>query len=117
MTRDYVLNQLTCELVALTGDTENMSAYRKYLNMALDIGVNHFTKDMEEVIQMDTNGRIIKRYKGITDAATKIGIKQCSISDVITGRQNSTHGFIFRKASSFEKPEHKSNYVTLQPEI
>ena len=105
MTRDKVINSLTLELVTITGDDEHMSIIRKYIGMTLDIGINHFTKDMEEVIAMDEWGNEIGRFKGVTDAAVKLGLKQYSISDVIAGRQHSTGGYLFAKA-------HKTQLIT-----
>jgi len=98
MTREYIINKLTCELVMLTGDTDSMSSYRKYIAMALDIGVNHFTKDMEEIIAMDKWGNELNRFKSTQDAAEKLGIYRQCITDVLIGRANTAGGLRFIKA-------------------
>lgn len=98
MTRNKVINKLTLELVLLTGDTENMATIRRYIGMALDVGINHFTKDMEEVVVLDIFGHELDRFKGVTDAADKMGIKQSYISAVLTGQQHTAGGFRFMKA-------------------
>jgi len=98
MTREYVINKLTCELVIITGDTDNMVSYRKHIAMALDIGINHFTKDMEEVVALDKWGNETGRFKGVTDAAEKLGIPQPYISAVLSGQQHTAGGYRFIKA-------------------
>ena len=100
MTHDYVINKLTCELIVETGCPEHISAYRRKIRQALDIGINHFTKDMEEVIMMDRFGKEIERFKGVSDASAKTGVRQSDISSVLIGRQHTAGGFIFRKAST-----------------
>lgn len=51
-----------------------------------------------KVMQYDLSGKKIGDFIGITDAAKKIGISKYLIRDVITGRQKTTHGFVFKKA-------------------
>ncbi len=97
MTINEVVNKLTFEMVLLTGHTDDAEVYRKYINMALLVGIEHFTIDMEEIIALDHEGVERGRFKGIRDAARKLGLKESSISNVIAGRNHSTGGYIFIK--------------------
>lgn len=85
------------ELAVKVGDYDNLNTYRWFIRQALCIGIEHFTKDMEEVIQMDRNGVELARFKGVTDASLKLGIRQSDISAVLTGVQHSAGGFLFMK--------------------
>jgi hypothetical protein len=98
MTRTKVINQLTLELVSLTGAAEHMTTMRRYIEMALDVGINHFTKDMEEIVVLDQYGHEVNRFKGVTDAADKMCIKQACISAVLSGQQHTAGGYRFIKA-------------------
>ncbi len=97
MTQNEVINKLSMELAIKVGDFDNLNTYRWYIRQALVVGIDHFTKDMEEVIQMDRFGVEIGRFKGVTDAANKTGIRQSDISAVLTGVQHTAGGFIFMK--------------------
>lgn len=102
MTQDEVINKLSMEMAITVGDFDNLNTYKWYIRQALAIGIEHFTKDMEEVIQMDRFGEEIARYKGVTDASNKIGIRQGDISAVLNGVQHTAGGFIFMKTKDKE---------------
>ena len=102
MTTSEVVNKLSMEMAVALGDLDTLQTCRTYLQMALSIGVEHFTKDMEEIIQMDCNGVEMGRYKSVTEASVKIGISQYSISAVLTGIQHTTGGFMFIKTKDKE---------------
>lgn len=102
MTINEVINKLTQEWAMETGDLENSQVARKYITRALDIGINHFTADMEEIIQLTRAGTEIARFKGVTDTATRIGIHQSYISAVLTGVQHTAGGFKFMKLKDWE---------------
>lgn len=84
------------------GDLDTLQTCRTYIQMALSIGVEHFTKDMEEIIQMDRNGVEMGRFKSVTDASVKTGIPQYQLSAVLTGIQHTAGGFIFIKVKDKE---------------
>jgi hypothetical protein len=98
MTQNEVINKLSMEMALLTGDLDNLNTYRWFIRQALDIGINHFTKDMEEIIQMDRFGEELGRFKGVTDCSQKTGIRQSDISAVLTGVQHSAGGFLFMRS-------------------
>jgi hypothetical protein len=102
MTQGEVINKLSVEMAVKLEDFDKLNICRKYIQMALAVGVEHFTKDMEEIIQMDRFGVEIARFKGITDASIKIGMRQGDISAVLTGQQHTAGGFIFMKSKDKE---------------
>jgi|SRR3990172_1896292 len=108
MTHSQVIDKLAMEM-AIAMDLEEQQGiedhtptYRWFIRQALDIGTNHFTKDMEEVVMITKEGAEAARYKGVTDASHKTGIRQADISAVITGRQHTAGGFKFMKAKDWE---------------
>ena len=108
MTQSEVINKLAMELaIAIDLDNENgiqdhTPVYRWFIRQALDIGTNHFTKDVEEVVMLSKEGEEVARYKGVIDASIKTGIRQGDISAVLTGVQHTAGGFKFMKAKDWE---------------
>jgi hypothetical protein len=102
MTQNEVINRLSLELAVKVGDFDNLNTYRWFIRQALVIGTDHFTRDMEEIVQMDQFGKEIDRFKGVTDCSRKTGIRQGDISAVLTGIQHSAGGFLFIKAKDKE---------------
>lgn len=98
MTQGEVINKLSMEMALALGDLDTLQTCRTYIQMALSIGIDHFTKDMEEIIQMDHFGAEIDRYKSISEAVRETGISQPCISDAIRGAQHTAGGFIFMKS-------------------
>lgn len=56
----------------------------------------HSNTPTKAVIQYDIKNNFIAEYYSVTEAAKIIGIPQCYISTVCTGRQKTTKGFIFK---------------------
>jgi hypothetical protein len=102
MTHNEVITKLSIEMAMELGDFNHIYICRKFIQRALAIGVEHFEKDQEEVIQMDRFGTEIGRFKGVIDASKKTGIRQSDISAVLTGAQHTTCGFIFMKSRDKE---------------
>ena len=50
MTHLEVINKLAGEMSRMTGEFDHIDVYRWYIRQALDIGINHFTKESEEII-------------------------------------------------------------------
>jgi hypothetical protein len=98
MTQNEVINKLSTEMAVELGDFDHLALCRKYIQRALVIGTDHFTTDMEEVIQMDRFGTEIQVFKSVGDASRKTGIRQNDISTVLTGVQHTAGGFIFMKS-------------------
>ena len=119
MLQSEVINKLSKELCLAQGSFDHFQNNRIYIQMALSIGVEHYTKDMEEVVAMDRNGVACGRYKGVTDAAKELGVRQSDISAVLTGTQHSTGGFLFMKVKDYElvpreKPENPIYIIPLK---
>jgi hypothetical protein len=102
MTQSEVINKLSMEMAIALGDLETLPTCRIYIQMALSIGIEHFTKDMEEIIVMNYEGKEIDRIKSVSDIEKKFGIKQCYVSAVLRGDQHSAGGFIFMKSRDKE---------------
>lgn len=102
MTQGEVINKLSMEMALALGDFNTLQTCRTYIQMALSIGVEHYTKDMEEIIVLNYAGQEIDRFKCVTDVERKMGIKQCYVSAVLRGDQFSTGGFRFQKVKDKE---------------
>jgi hypothetical protein len=102
MTQSEVINKISMELAIKVGDFDNLDIFRWFIRQALVIGIDHFTQDMEEIVQMDHLGGEIARFKGVTDCSRKTGIRQGDISAVLTGVQHSAGGFLFIRAKDKE---------------
>ena len=82
-------------MVRVTGEIDHLNIYRWFIRQALDIGINHFTKDSEEVIAMTRAGVERGRFKSIREASRMLGIDYRQIQRVVTGRIQSAGGYIF----------------------
>lgn len=102
MTQSEVINKLSMEMALALGELDHLQTCRTYIQMALSIGIEHYTKDMEEIVQMDSFGNELGRFKSVTEAAERTGIHQSYISAVLIGQQHTTGGFIFMKAKDKE---------------
>lgn len=89
-------------MVQLTGHAEDMGVYRKYIQMALSIGLEHFSKDMEEVYAFNKWGREVGCFKSVRDASKKLGIPAHYISNMLSGRQSTAGGLIFVRSKDVE---------------
>ena len=58
---------------------------------------------MRSVYQYDTNGNFVKSYQSISDTSRATGLSRRAIWSVLSGKQKTTHGFIFR---------HSNDYIT-----
>jgi hypothetical protein len=97
MTQNEVINKLSMEMALALGDLDTLPTCRTYIQMALAVGVEHFTMDMEEIIVMNYKGEELDRLKSVTDVEKKLGIKQAYVSAVLRGDQASAGGFKFQK--------------------
>lgn len=102
MTQGEVINKLSIEMALALGDLDTLQTCRTYIQMALMIGIEHFTKDMEEIIVLTKNGEEVTRLKSVTEGELKLGIRQACISDCLAGRQHTAGGYMFIKAKDKE---------------
>jgi len=102
MTQSEVINKLSMEMALALGDLDTLPTCRTYIQMALAIGIEHYTKDMEEIIVMNKDGEEVTRLKSVSEGEVKLGIRQIYISLCLTGRQHSAGGFMFVKAKDKE---------------
>ena len=97
MTIDEVTNKLTFELVTQTGHLEDREICWQYIRYALIIGIEHFTKEMKEVIALDKLGNEVGRYKGVREASVKLKISRGNIYQVLEEKRHTAGGLIFVK--------------------
>jgi len=102
------------ECAIACGDFDHLQTIRTYIQMALSIGVDHYTKEMEEIVVLDTHGIEAGRYKSIVEASKQLGIheenkvsKQLgiheeNISAVLNGRQHTAGGYMYMKTKDYE---------------
>jgi hypothetical protein len=70
--------------------------------MALAVGVDHFTKEMEEIVVLDKQGVEAGRFKSIEETAKQLGLHSENISAVLNGRQQTSGGLMFMKTRDYE---------------
>jgi len=95
MTHMEVINKLAFEMVKVTGEIDHVNTYRWFIRQALDIGINHFTKDSEEIIAMTRNGVEKGRFKSIREASRCLGIHSRLIRFVLRGQHHTAGGYTF----------------------
>ena len=95
MILDEVVNKLALELMNRTGNIGHAPLYREFLNMAVIIGMEHFTPDMIEIVALLKDGAEAGRYKCTAEASRKLGIAQGNITAVLEGRRHTAGGYLF----------------------
>ena len=114
MTQSEVIDKLSIECHSLVEQfpDDKYAIIRKYIQMALVVGLEHFSTEMKEIVVLDYNGVERGRFKSIQDAANKLGIHSTSITAVVNGRQHTAGGYMFMKKSNYEllrRPSEKIN--------
>ena len=102
MTYGEVINKLSLEMALALGDLDTRQTCATYLQMALTIGTEHFTREMEEVIALNKWGEEQGRFKGVRDASLKLGIPRGNIYNVLEGKRPTAGGFIFIRSKDKE---------------
>ena len=70
-----------------------MSDKTKELLREINLGKTYETKSIQ---QIDENGNIINEWDGITKCANELKLHTSCISKVLTGKQKTTRGYIFK---------------------
>ena len=119
MIQSEVVNKMAMEMAHRLGDFEHLKTCKFYINMAITIGTEYFTRQMEEIIAMNFEGVELGRFKSETDAANKLGLDSRRISDVFSGRQQSTGGYKFIKVKDREliKRDLTDKYILPEKEM
>lgn len=102
MTMTEVMDKLMAEYWQETGDSENYSTVRKYMQRALVVGMEHFDPSMSEIVALNQWGIEVGRYKSTIDASKKIGVCRQCIVKVINGRAVTAGGLKFVKAKDYD---------------
>jgi len=109
MLQSEVINNLSMECAIACGDFDHLQTIRTYIQMALSIGVDHYTKEMEEIVVLDTHGIEAGRYKSIVEASKQLGIHEENISAVLNGRQHTAGGYMYMKTKDYELIKRKKS--------
>lgn len=102
MTQNEVINKLSMEMALALGDLDTLQTCRIYIQMALSIGIDHFTKNSEEIIALDHEGREVGRYKSILEIERTLGVKESNVHHVLAGRNHTAGGYIFIRTKDKE---------------
>jgi len=112
MLQSEVINKLTKELCLAQGTFDYFTINRTYIQMALSIGIEHYTKDMEEIVALYQDGSEAGRFKSFEEASRKLGISQTCISEVVRGTQHTAGGLQFIRAKDYDLVPRNSEVVT-----
>jgi len=107
MIQSEVINKLSRECCLALGDFDHFDTVRTYIQMALSIGIEHYSRDMEEVVALYKDGVEAGRFKSVNDAMNKLGIPQTQICAVLNGRQHTTGGLMFIRTKDYELVKRK----------
>jgi len=113
MLQSEVINKLSHECCLAMGDFSYFKTIQIYIQMALSIGVEHYTKEMEEIVVTTHDGTEIGRYKSIVETSKQLGIFQEGISAVLNGRQQTAGGYKFMKAKDYDLIPRKTSIPRL----
>lgn len=102
MLQSEVINKLARECCLAIGEFDHFKIIRTYIQMALSIGIEHFTEDMEEIVVLDRNGTEAGRFKSITKAAKELGLHRQNISAILAGQQQTAGGLMFIRTKDYE---------------
>ena len=75
--------------------------------MALSIGIEHYTVDMEEIVALYRDGVEAGRFKSVKDASDKMGVTYQNITAVLNGRQHTAGGLLFIRTKDYELVDRK----------
>jgi hypothetical protein len=84
------------------GSFDYHQTVRIYIQMALAVGIDHYSVTMEEVVALDMNGVEAGRFKSVTDASKKLGILQHGITQNLSGRSAWAGGLKWMKVKDYE---------------
>jgi hypothetical protein len=101
MTIDAAIKGLTFEMILQTGDYEHAETYKLFLTRALTIGMDHFSKNMDEIVAFDISGHEVGRYRNAYEASAKLGVARGNINQILSGKKHSIHGYMFRRAKDY----------------
>jgi len=69
--------------------------FRRKLNMTIPLQIKVVLKS-KNVYQYSFNGILIETYSSVTNAAAKVGVTKTAISNALTGKTNSSAGYIWK---------------------
>jgi len=102
MLQSEVINKLSRECCLAMGDFSYFKTVKIYIQMALAVGVDHYNKEMEEVVAMDQWGVEAGRFKSTQEASDKLGVHRTCIVDCMAGRIQWAGGLKWMKVKDYE---------------
>lgn len=101
MTHEEVVKKISMECAVALGELNHLNTIYYYVNMAVCVGRDHFTNDMDEVVALDHLGKEQGVFKSTQEAADKLGLNRQNITAVLNGRKHSAGGYLFMKRKDF----------------
>lgn len=95
MTFEQVIKRLTMEMVHQTGHEEDLQIYRDYIQIALVVGAELFSKDKGEIIALDEAGNEVGRFINVNKAARELKVNRQNIDRVLKGDSRHAGGYTF----------------------
>lgn len=104
MTQSEAINKLAIECHSLVEQYPDAkyATIRKYIQMALVVGLEHFSTNMDEVVALDHNGVELGIFKSTQEASEKLGVYRKNITAVLGGRRPSAGGYRFIKRKDYK---------------
>jgi hypothetical protein len=78
----------------------NKENHRRKVFDGLNVIPENAGRPKQPIVQMDLDGNYIAVYDSIAEAVKVTGIPQPKISCVLTGKQKTTHSYIFKRIST-----------------
>lgn len=110
MTVDEVTDKISVELALYLDRVGDLPHIKRIVRMAITVGIEYFSKDMEEIMLLNKKGELVKVFKSINDTATVLETDRSIIQRVLAGKRHSIRGYILRKVQN--KPLKKIKDVT-----
>jgi hypothetical protein len=102
MLQSEAVKKINTEMTLELGGLEYLRICKFYINMAMVVGLECYSKNMEEIIAMNCDGIEVGRFPGLREAERNLGISAGGISNVLAGRHHTAGGLMFMKVKDKE---------------
>ena len=95
MTFEDVIDQLASEMFRKTGHDRDIPVYREYIQIALVVGADYFSKDKSEIVAFDEAGNEVGRFIIVNKASRELKVNRQNIDQVLKGNRFHAGGYTF----------------------
>lgn len=95
MTFEQVIKRLTEEMVLQTGHEEDLQIYQDYIQIAIVIGAELFSKEKGEIVAFDEAGNEVGRFINVNRAARELKLNRQNIDQILKGNRYHSGGYTF----------------------